>query len=159
MKDRNYHKITVIFFLAAILIHGMGYFTNYFYVVGWLIWIPAIVLLVIAVLEMKRDGYVINPYVDKKKIYLSTEFIITMLLTIYVIGNAIWCCYLLRNGGGEYKDGIYYLINLGERVREITAEEYGILLLAEYRLFTGHILLVYALEALFFRIKKMEEEA
>lgn len=157
-RDKWYHRIAVIFFLAAAVIHGAGYFTNYLYVIGWLMWLPAVILAVAAVVRIVRDRYIVNRYVNRKSIYLSTEFIVLAVSAAYVIFNVCWCCYLLRNGGGEFREGVYYLINLGERVKEITKEEYGMLLLAEYRLFTGHILLLYSLVVLFFRIKIMEEQ-
>lgn len=75
-----------------------------------------------------------------------------------MVFNVVFNCYILRNGGGEFKDGVYYLINLGERIREISEAEYGRLLLAEYRMFTGHILLLYALVVMYFKAKLMEYE-
>ena len=131
---------------------------NYLYMAGWLMWVPAIILMVIVVVNIVKDKYIVNKYLSRRKILLSTECIICCITIVYVIFNVIYNSYLLRNGGGQYTEGVYYLINMGERIREITKEDYGRLLLAEYRLFTGHILLLYALEVLFFRIKRMEEE-
>ena len=119
--------------------------------------VPAIILMVIVVVNIVKDKYIVNKYLSRRKILLSTECIICCITIVYVIFNVIYNSYLLRNGGGQYTEGVYYLINMGERIREITKEDYGRLLLAEYRLFTGHILLLYALEVLFFRIKRMEE--
>lgn len=157
-KDRKIYRFILLFFILAAIVHGIGYATNYLYLIGWLMWLPAMIITVIAVLRIYKDKYIINRYLKKNKILFSTEFIVVVIVFLYVIFNVVFCCYILRNGGGEYKDGIYYLINLGERIKEITAEEYGVLLLAEYRMFTGHILILYALLLLFFRIKIMEEE-
>lgn len=157
-KDSRYHLITVLFFIFAACVHVMGYFTNYFYMIGWLLWIPAVVLFVIVILRIMKDKYIISRHIKKKKIYVSTQFIVLIVSFAYVIFNIIYNCYLLRNGGGEYKDGVYWLINLGERIREISAEEYGRLLLAEYRMFTGHILFLYALIVMFFKVRMMENE-
>lgn len=157
-KDRQYYLAAVVFFVAAACVHVMGYFTNYLYVIGWFMWIPAIVLIVMAAVRMIKDKYMINPYVNRKKIFFSTQFIVLVLTAVYVIFNVIFNCYILRNGGGEFKDGVYYLINLGERIREISKEEYGRLLLAEYRMFTGHILFFYALAVMFFKTRLMEQE-
>jgi len=158
-KDRIYHLTTVIFFILAAAVHIMGYFTNYFYAVGWLMWVPALVLSVIVIIRIIKEKYIINRHMNKKKIYVSTQFIVLAISFVYVIFNIIYNCYILRNGGGEYKDGVYWLINLGERIREISAEEYGRLLLAEYRMFTGHILFFYALIVMFFKERMMEDEA
>lgn len=157
-KDRNCYRTAVLFFGIEIVLHLLGYFTNYLYFFGWLMWIPVIVLSVLAVVRILKDKYIVNPYISRKKIYLSSQFILCIFIAVYVIFNICYNCYILRNGGGEYTDGIYYLINLGERVREITSAEYSRLLLAEYRLFTGHILIFYALNVLFFKLKLMEEE-
>lgn len=158
-KDRAYYLAAVIFFIAAVCVHVMGYFTNYLYVIGWLTWIPAFILVVTAVIQIIKDRYIINPYVNRKKIVFSTQFILLAVTAVYVVFNIIFNCYILRNGGGEFKDGVYYLINLGERIREISEAEYGRLLLAEYRMFTGHILLLYALAVMYFKAKLMEHEA
>ena len=147
-RDKWYYRISVIFFILAAGIHAVGYLTNYLYMAGWLMWVPAIILMVIVVVNIVKDKYIVNKYLSRRKILLSTECIICCITIVYVIFNVIYNSYLLRNGGGQYTEGVYYLINMGERR----------LLLAEYRLFTGHILLLYALEVLFFRIKRMEEE-
>ena len=157
-RDKWYYRISVIFFILAAGIHAVGYITNYLYMAGWLMWVPAIILMVIVVVNIVKDKYIVNKYLSRRKILLSTECIICCITIVYVIFNVIYNSYLLRNGGGQYTEGVYYLINMGERIREITKEDYGRLLLAEYRLFTGHILLLYALEVLFFRITRMEEE-
>lgn len=157
-KDSRYHLTAVLFFIFAICVHVMGYFTNYFYVIGWLLWLPALILSVIAVMRIAKDKYIVNHYINKKKIYVSTQFMVLVISFAYVIFNIVYNGYILRNGGGEYRDGIYWLINLGERIREISAEEYGKLLLAEYRMFTGHILFLYALIIMFFKGKIMENE-
>lgn len=157
-KDSRYHLAASICFGAAVCIHATGYFTNYLYIIGWLMWIPAIILFVAAVLRIRQDKYIINPYIKRKKIYISTQFILLAVTTAYVVFNIIYNCYILRNGGGELKDGVYWLINLGERIREITQEEYGKLLLAEYRMFTGHILFFYALVVMFYKGRMMENE-
>ena len=157
-KDSRYHLTAVLFFIFAACVHVMGYFTNYFYVIGWILWLPALILSVIAVIQIAKDKYIIHRHINKKKIYVSTQFIVLVVSFVYVIFNIIYNCYILRNGGGEYRDGIYWLINLGERIREISAEEYGRLLLAEYRMFTGHILFLYALIIMFFKGRMMENE-
>ncbi len=158
-KDSRYHLTAVLFFIFVACVHVMGYFTNYFYVIGWLLWLPALILSVIAVIRIVKDKYIINRHINKKKIYVSTQFIVLAVSFVYVIFNIVYNCYILRNGGGEYRDGIYWLINLGERIKEISAEEYGKLLLAEYRMFTGHILFLYALIIMFFKGRLMENEA
>ena len=142
----------------AALIHLLGYITNYFYFFGWLMWIPAIVLTVAAVLRILKDGYIKSPYVPRKKIFYSASFVIAIVTMCYVIFNVIFNYLALEHGGGEYKDGVYYLINLGERVKEISEDEYTKLLLAEYRLFTGHILFLYSLTVLYFKMKVLEHE-
>lgn len=157
-QDKKIYIITAVFFVIAVFLHGAGYFTNYLYFFGWLTWIPALVLAVLAIMRIVRDKYIKNPYIQTKKVLLTNEFIIFAVVTVYVCFNVVYNCYILRNGGGEYTDGVYYLINLGERVREISAEEYSRLLLAEYRMFTGHILFLYSLLLLFFRMKRMEYE-
>lgn len=157
-KDRAYYLTAVIFFIAAVCIHIMGYFTNYLYAAGWFLWIPAFLLAAAAVVRIIKDRYILNPYINRKKIVFSTQFIILIITAVYVVFNVVFNCYILRNGGGEFKDGVYYLINLGERIREISEAEYGRLLLAEYRMFTGHILLLYALVVMYFKAKLMEYE-
>ncbi len=143
-KDSRYHLTAVLFFIFAACVHVMGYFTNYFYVIGWILWLPALILSVIAVIRIAKDKYIIHRHINKKKIYVSTQFIVLVVSFVYVIFNIIYNCYILRNGGGEY--------------REISAEEYGRLLLAEYRMFTGHILFLYALIIMFFKGRMMENE-
>lgn len=155
-KAIRYYKVSVAAFIIAALIHVLGYFTNVLYLVGWLMWLPAVVLFIAAIIQIIRDGYIKNPYVKWKKVIISGSFILTVCVCTYVIFNIIYNCYILRNGGGEFKDGTYYLINLGERVKEISAGEYSRLLLAEYRLFTGHILFLYSVTILYFRMKYME---
>lgn len=157
--DKKYYITTLGFLISACVLHIVGYFTNVLYFVGWLIWVPAIVLAVFAVKRILKDQYIRNPYVDKKKIYLASEFIFFVVITVYVILNVIYCCYILRNGGGEKNGDIYYLINMGERIREISADTYSELVLAEYRLFTGHILFLYGMILLFFKMKRMESES
>lgn len=157
--DKKYYVTTLSFLIVACALHVLGYFTNAMYFAGWFIWIPAIVLTVLAVKRIFKDGYMRNPYVEKKRICLSSEFIFFVFITLYVIFNVVYCCYILRNGGGEKNGDIYYLINMGERVREISADTYSELVLAEYRMFTGHILFLYALILVFFRMKRMESES
>lgn len=158
-KFKNYYYVSMICFIITMFVHGAGYVTNYLYAFGWLMWLPAIVLVVFAVIQIVRDKYVVNRYIKRKKIYISTEFILLVITGCYVIFNVIFNCYILRNGGGQYTGGVYYLINLGERIKEISAEEYTKLLLAEYRMFSGHVLVIYALVLTYFRIKLLEETA
>ena len=75
-KDSRYHLTAVLFFIFAACVHVMGYFTNYFYVIGWLLWLPALILSVIAVIRIVKDKYIINRHINKKKIYVSTQFIV-----------------------------------------------------------------------------------
>lgn len=157
--DKKYYTITLSFLIAAIVLHVLGYFTNMLYFAGWFMWLPAIVLAVFAVRRILRDGYIRNPYIELKKICLTSEFLFFVGIVAYVIFNVVFCCYILRNGGGEKNGEIYYLINMGERIKEISADTYSQLVLAEYRMFTGHILFLYALILVFFRMKRMESEA
>lgn len=158
-KSKRYYLISAAAFALAAVIHVIGYFTNYFYMIGWMMWIPAVCLAVAAVVQIGRDKYIRNPYVSKKKVLVSSQFVLLVITAGYVIFNIIYNCWILRNGGGEYKDNTYYLINLGNRIKEISAGEYSRLLLAEYRLFTGHILLLYACITAYFKIKLMEHDA
>ena len=113
-RDKWYYRISVIFFILAAGIHAVGYITNYLYMAGWLMWVPAIILMVIVVVNIVKDKYIVNKYLSRRKILLSTECIICCITIVYVIFNVIYNSYLLRNGGGQYTEGVYYLINMKE---------------------------------------------
>lgn len=152
------YRIAVIAYILAIAVHITGYFTNLLYIIGWLMWIPALVLLVRSAGQIHKDGYIAPKKLSRKRIFTTTEFVCLVLIGIYAIFSLLYNSYILRNGGGEFRNGIYYLIDQGERIREITKEEYSSLLLAEYRLYTGHILFFYGLLLTYLRIRKMGEE-
>ena len=86
-RDKWYYRISVIFFILAAGIHAVGYLTNYLYMAGWLMWVPAIILMVIVVVNIVKDKYIVNKYLSRRKILLSrsASYAVLRLYMLYLM--------------------------------------------------------------------------
>lgn len=123
MKNNNVFKVSLVLFFLAIILHLSCYFTNYGYVLLWILWMPAIFLFLIAIFKIKNNY---NKFIKFKvsDIIKNKYFIIFILMFIY--GNIIFMIsYIDMQGISKMieENGKYYIYDSnGEKIKILYSE-------------------------------------
>lgn len=125
MSDKNLTLTSLVLFLLSIPVHFMGYFSNYLYVVGWLLWMPGILLLLISFFHIRKAYGDKRFEINIKKFFKNKIFVIFVFLLIYGQVLFIISWYLMRDiSSMSMIDNIYYIIDTNGITKNITYDEF-----------------------------------
>lgn len=157
-KEKNYnmwYKLSLGLFIAAVLVHITGYFTNILYIGAWILWMPVIALVVISVFDFKNSSKSEREKIFTKSAVKNVAFAVLVVSFVYVIFNLIYGFTVLGSVSDiQTADGIYYALDGNNNMTEIGYNEYVKYSLAGFRLLSGHMLVFIAAAVWYYGEKK-----
>ena len=161
-RTKNYkiwYRASVILLIVASLIHFTGYFTNMFYIVAWLLWMPAIALFLITFFDWKNSKKSIKHNLFSEKYLKTYWFVVFTISVIYVLFNLFYCMSIVSGVSDlNTTDGVYYLIDSAGKKKEISFDEYVRYALASFRVLSGHMLAFLTAPVWYYYSRNMMEE-
>lgn len=141
--------VNILAYIAAFFLPAMYDIVGIIFIAFFMT--VAVRFIIIDVRERKKHGgsYSINPFafygIDKRlKLILILSTVVTVLS--YLIHAGV----ILREGGPRIVDGVYWIVDHGKQVRQITEKEYLRLCMAEARMFIGQFLMFNAVFLAYF---------
>lgn len=142
-QKKNYDmwfKIAISFLVAAILIHVSGYITNALYILSWILWMPAIAMVLVAFFDLKNSSKSEKKKILSAKIFKSKYFVAVVIISLYVIVNTFASVLIISEVNDiQMKNDLYYAVT-ESGMKEISYDEYVRYSLASFRLLSGTML-------------------
>lgn len=144
-KCHNLFVISLVLFIIQVIIHIMGYFITGVFGIAFLMEIIMFILwwYFIDYANKNRTGKDITKLFNK-------YIIVVILVAFYSFISFFINLSLLQEGSAESYNNKYFIENHGTIVREVDYDTYKHLLMAEYRLFTGHNLVFFIVPTYYF---------